>query len=62
MWVEQLRAANWHRIILTRQGREIPLSLHALMPKGGQRENRFLRDGDVLHVTSGEDQAIAVME
>ncbi|WP_458527199.1 polysaccharide export protein [Onishia taeanensis] len=53
--------ANWHRAILTRNGKEMPLSLYALMRQGDQRQNHLLRDGDVLHVTSAENQAVAVM-
>ncbi|WP_168016909.1 polysaccharide export protein [Halomonas salinarum] len=53
--------ANMHRAILTRNGQETPISLYALMRSGDQQENRLLRDGDVLHVTSADDQAVAVM-
>jgi polysaccharide export outer membrane protein len=31
------------------------------MRKGDQRENHILRDGDVIHITSAEDQGVAVM-
>ncbi|WP_284891992.1 polysaccharide export protein [Cobetia amphilecti] len=53
--------ANWHRVILTRDGQETQISLYALMRKGDQRENHLLRDGDVIHITSAEDQGVAVM-
>jgi len=53
--------ANWHRAILTRDGVETPISLYALLRQGDQRENRLLRDGDVLHVTSAENQGVSVM-
>ena len=53
--------ANWHEVILTRDGEEQRLSLYALLRQGDQAQNRLLRDGDVLHVTSAENQAVAVM-
>ena len=53
--------ANWHEVILTRDGEEQRLSLYALLRQGDQTQNRLLRDGDVLHVPSAENQAVAVM-
>ncbi|WP_445004363.1 polysaccharide export protein [Halomonas mongoliensis] len=53
--------ANWHEVILTRNGEEQRLSLYALLREGDQNQNRLLRDGDVLHVPSAENQAVAMM-
>ncbi|WP_235040404.1 polysaccharide export protein [Vreelandella profundi] len=53
--------ANWHEIYLTRNGVEERLSLFRLMREGDQSQNRLLQDGDVLHVPSSENQAVAVM-
>lgn len=53
--------ANWHEVILTRDGREERLSLYTLLRQGDQRENRLLRNGDVVHVPSAENQSVAVM-
>ncbi len=53
--------ANWHEVILTRDGQEERLSLYALLREGDQGQNRLLQDGDVLHVPSAENQAVAVM-
>ena len=53
--------ANWHEVILTRDGEEQRLSLFALLRQGDQTQNRLLRDGDMLHVPSAENQAVAVM-
>ncbi|MWJ28482.1 polysaccharide export protein Wza [Halomonas sp. ZH2S] len=53
--------ANWHELILTRDGKEQRLSLYALMRQGDQRHNLLLRDGDMLHVPSAENQGVAVM-
>ncbi|HLV16882.1 MAG TPA: polysaccharide export protein [Pseudomonas sp.] len=53
--------ANWHEVILTRDGEEDRVSLYALLRQGDQRQNRLLRHGDVIHVPSAENQAVAVM-
>ncbi len=53
--------ANWHEVILTRNGEEQRLSLYALLRQGDQTQNRLLQHGDVLHVPSAENQAVAVM-
>lgn len=53
--------ANWHEVILTRDGEEQRLSLYALMREGDQSQNRLLRDGDILHVPNADTQAVAVM-
>ncbi|MEQ6890512.1 polysaccharide export protein [Halomonas sp. CS7] len=53
--------ANWHEVILNRAGQEERLSLYALLRQGNQRENRLLRNGDVVHVPSAENQSVAVM-
>lgn len=53
--------ANWHELILTRDGQEQRLSLYALLRQGDHTQNRLLRDGDVLHVPTAENQAVAVM-
>lgn len=53
--------ANWHEVYLTRNGVEERLSLFSLLREGDQSQNRLLQDGDVLHVPSSENQAVAVM-
>ncbi|MBF7053197.1 polysaccharide biosynthesis/export family protein [Halomonas sp. KAO] len=53
--------ANWHEVILTRNGQEQRLSLYQLLRQGDQTQNRLLQDGDVVHVPSSENQAVAVM-
>lgn len=53
--------ANWHEVYLTRNGVEQRLSLFSLLREGDQAQNRLLQDGDVLHVPSSENQAVAVM-
>ena len=56
-----LSDANWHEVILNRDGREERLSLFAMLRQGDMTQNRLLRDGDVVHVPSAENQAVAVM-
>ncbi len=56
-----LEDANWHEVILNRDGREEKLSLFALLREGDMTQNRLLQNGDVVHVPSAENQAVAVM-
>lgn len=53
--------ANWHSIYLNRNGRQEQISLYELMRNGDMRQNRLLQPGDILHVPSAENQAVAVM-
>lgn len=53
--------ANWHDVILTRDGEEERVSLFALLRQGDQSHNRLLRNGDVVHVPSAENQSVAVL-
>lgn len=53
--------ANWHDVVLLRDGVEQRLSLYALLRQGDQAQNRLLRDEDVLYVPSADNQAVAVM-
>lgn len=53
--------ANWHSVVLNRDGRKEELSLYALLRQGDQTQNRLLRHGDVLHVPTLENQNVAVL-
>ncbi|TVP42665.1 MAG: polysaccharide export protein Wza [Halomonas sp.] len=53
--------AFWHEMLLFRNGTEERLSLYSLLSEGDQRQNRLLRDGDLLHVPSAENQGIAML-
>ncbi|MDI5984997.1 polysaccharide export protein [Halomonas sp. M4R5S39] len=53
--------ANWHEVILTREGEEIRLSLHDMLNNGRLTQNRLLRDGDLLHVRDNANQKVYVM-
>ncbi|MFY0992457.1 polysaccharide export protein [Halomonas sp. C05BenzN] len=53
--------ADWHNIILTRDGREERISLYAMLRQGDMTQNRLLRDGDLLHVPTSENQNVVVL-
>ncbi|MFG6158400.1 polysaccharide export protein [Halomonas sp. 1390] len=54
-------AADWHNLTLVRNGREEQLSLYAMLRNGDLTQNRLLRDGDLLHVPSAENQNAVVL-
>ncbi len=53
--------ADWHAVYLNRNGRQERISLFDLMRNGDMTQNRLLQPGDILHVPSAENQAVAVM-
>lgn len=53
--------ANWHEVILARNGVEINLSLYEMLKNGDMTQNYLMKPGDVLHVANAENQNIAVM-
>lgn len=53
--------ANWHHVTLSRSGAEKRLSLYQMLKQGDLTQNQLLRDGDVLHVSTSENQNIAVL-
>ncbi|XGA81016.1 polysaccharide export protein [Halomonas sp. CH40] len=53
--------ANWHDAVLNRNGQEREISLYALLKEGDLSQNLLLEDGDVLHVPTSDNQAVAVM-
>lgn len=53
--------AFWHEMLLFRNGIEERLSLYSLLSEGDQRQNRLLRDGDLLHVPSADNQGVAML-
>lgn len=53
--------ADWHRVTLTRNGREERISLFAMLQQGDLSQNRLLRHGDLLHVPSAENQNVVVL-
>ncbi|MEA2120213.1 polysaccharide export protein [Halovibrio sp. HP20-50] len=53
--------AFWHEMLLFRNGIEEQLSLFDLLSEGDQRQNRLLRDGDLLHFPSADNQGVAML-
>lgn len=53
--------ADWHNVLLTRDGREEWLSLYDMLRRGDLTQNRLLRDGDILHVPTAENQNVVVL-
>lgn len=53
--------ANWHQVTLNRSGADINLSLYEMLQNGDMTQNRLMQPGDVLHVSSAENQAISIM-
>lgn len=53
--------ANWHHVTLNRNGEEINLSLYEMLQNGDMSQNLLMRPGDVLHVSSAENQGISIM-
>ncbi|WP_416137155.1 polysaccharide export protein [Halomonas sp. HK25] len=53
--------ANWHNIILTREGQERRVSLYEMLKRGDLAQNTLMQTGDILHVASAENQNISVM-
>ncbi|MDR5899540.1 polysaccharide export protein [Halomonas vilamensis] len=53
--------ADWRNVTLSRNGSEEHISLYAMMRQGDMTQNRLLRDGDLLHVPTMENQNVIVM-
>lgn len=53
--------ANWHEVVLTRDGEETRFSLHDMLNNGRLDRDMLLQDGDVLHVPDNSDQKVYVM-
>ncbi|MGR2738765.1 polysaccharide export protein [Billgrantia sp. Q4P2] len=53
--------ADWHNVMLTRDGREESISLYAMLRQGDLTQNRLLRDGDLVHVPTSENQNVVVL-
>lgn len=54
-------AANWHEVVLTRDGEEFELSIFDMLQNGALKQNLLLEDGDVLHIPDVGNQKVFVM-
>ncbi|WP_245888673.1 polysaccharide export protein [Halomonas denitrificans] len=53
--------ADWHSTTLVRDGQKHQISLYDLLRLGDQSDNRLLRDGDLLHVPTADNQNVVVL-
>ncbi|WP_089724495.1 polysaccharide export protein [Modicisalibacter muralis] len=53
--------ANWHNVILTRNGQDTHLSVFDMLANGDMEQNVLLQDGDVLHVLDIGNEQVYVM-
>lgn len=53
--------ADWRNVILTRDGKEYPLSLRAIYERGDPKFNVLLRSGDVVQVGRDDDNKVFVL-
>lgn len=53
--------ANWHEVLLTRDGETRTLSLYDMLHNGDLSQDVLLRDGDVVHVPDIGSQQVFVM-
>ena len=53
--------ANWHEVLLSRNGNETRLSVYEMLNNGRLGQNMLLEHGDVLHVPVSGQQQIFVL-
>jgi polysaccharide export outer membrane protein len=54
-------SANWHEVLLSRNGQETRLSVYEMLNNGRLGQNLLLQHGDVLHVPDVGEQKVFVL-
>lgn len=54
-------SANWHNVLLSRNGQEYRLSVYEMLNNGRLGQNMVLRNGDILHIPVVGDQQVFVL-
>ena len=53
--------ANWHEVLLSRNGEEVRLSVYEMLNNGRLGQNMLLQHGDVLHIPDFGQQQVFVL-